>query len=145
MNSYFYSFGKDLASKIEIVPNPIATGKCNLNPHNKQFIYKAIGVQNIRKAMVKIKASQTFGSDKVSSYFLKLAIPFVERSLALILLSKLATLLTRGKMLALHRFVRMEIKLQNLITAQCQFSLYFQRYLRRLCLTSYGSIYLKMI
>jgi len=47
MNSYFYLVGKDLASKIESVPNPMVTGKYNLNPHNKQFIFKAIGVQDI--------------------------------------------------------------------------------------------------
>ena len=37
MNAYFCPVGKDLASKIEAVPNPIVTGKYNLNPHNKHF------------------------------------------------------------------------------------------------------------
>ena len=82
MIAYFCSVGKDLASKIVAVPNPMVTGKCNLNPHNKQFNFKAIGVQDIREAMVKIKATKSFGSDKISSYFLKLAVPLIEKSLA---------------------------------------------------------------
>ena len=41
--------------------------------------------------MVKIKASKSFGSDKISSYFLELAIPFIERSLALIFNTSLET------------------------------------------------------
>ena len=63
------SAGKDLASKIVAIPNPMVTGKCNLNPHNKQFNFKAIGVQDIREAMVNSKASKSFGSDEISSYF----------------------------------------------------------------------------
>ena len=91
MNAYFCSVGKDLASKIETIPNPIVTGKYNLNPHNKQFIFRPLGVHDIREAMVKIKTSKSFGSDKISSYFLKLAIPFLERSLALIFNTSLET------------------------------------------------------
>ena len=91
MNAYFCSVGMDLASKIETIPNPIVTGKYNLNPHNKQFIFRPLGVHDIREAMVKIKTSKSFGSDKISSYFLKLAIPFLERSLALIFNTSLET------------------------------------------------------
>ena len=69
MNSYFCSVGKDLASKIEAVPNPMVTGKYNLNPQNKHSNFNAIGVQYIREAMVKFKTSKSFGSDKISSYF----------------------------------------------------------------------------
>ena len=86
MNAFFCSVGKDLASKIEAVSNPIVTGKYNLNPQNKHFNFKVIVVQDIREAMVKFKTSKSYGSDKISSYFLKLAIPFIERSLAFIFL-----------------------------------------------------------
>ena len=64
MDAYFCSVGKDLASKIDAVPNPIVTGKYNLKPHNKYFHFKTIGVQDIREAMVKIKTSNSFGSDR---------------------------------------------------------------------------------
>ena len=75
MNAYFCSVGKDLASMIEAVPNQTVTGKYNLNPRNKHFNFKAIGIKDIREAMVEIRTSKSFGRDKISSYFLKLAIP----------------------------------------------------------------------
>ena len=67
------------------------TGNYNLNPHNKQVISKAIGVQDIREAIAKIKKLKSFGSDKISSPFLKFVIPFVKRSLALIFNTALNT------------------------------------------------------
>ena len=57
MNEYFCSAGKDLASKIEDAPNPMLTGKYNLNPDNKRFNFRPIVVQDIRDAMGKIKTS----------------------------------------------------------------------------------------
>ena len=69
INAYFCSVGKELAIKIEAVPSPLATWKHNLNPHNMQFIFKAIGVQDIREAMLAFKTSKSFGSDTISSYF----------------------------------------------------------------------------
>jgi len=81
MNVYFCSVGKVLASEIETVSNPLVSRKYNLNPHNKQFI-SYIWIQSIREAMVRITTSKNFGRNELSSYFLKLAISFVERSLA---------------------------------------------------------------
>ena len=91
MNNNFCSVGKDLASKTEAIRNPVVTRKCILNPHNKHCNFKAIGVQEIREAMVKIKESNSFGSDKISSYCLKLAISLIERSLVFIFSTSLKT------------------------------------------------------
>ena len=41
--------------------------------------------------MVRIKTSKNFGNDEISSYFLKLAIPFNEKSLAFVFNSSLET------------------------------------------------------
>ena len=41
-------------------------------------------VKNIRDAVGKIKTSKGFGTDNISSYFLKLAMPYIENSLAYI-------------------------------------------------------------
>ena len=81
MNDYFCSVGKDLASKIEDAPNPMLTGENNLNPDNERFNFRPIVVQDIRDAMSKIKTSKSLGSDNISSYFLKLATPYIENSL----------------------------------------------------------------
>ena len=91
MKAYFCSVGKDLASKIETVPNPMIAGKFNLNYHSKHFYFKTIAVQDTREAMVKIKTSNSFGCDKISCYFLKLAFPSIKRSLAFIFNTSLET------------------------------------------------------
>ena len=41
-----------------------------------------IEVQEIRDAFAKVKTGKSFGIDNISSYFLKLALPFIENSLA---------------------------------------------------------------
>ena len=69
LKAYFCSVCKDLASKIEAVPNTIVTGKYYLNPHCKYLHFKTIGVQDIREAMINIKISNSLGSEKISSYF----------------------------------------------------------------------------
>ena len=77
LSEYFCSVCKDLATRIQTVPNSIMTKKYNLNPHNMQFNFKARGVQDIREALIKIKTSKSFGSYKISSCFSKLAIPLM--------------------------------------------------------------------
>ena len=91
MNEYFCSVGKDLASKVEDAPNPMLTGKYNLNPDNKRFNFRPIVVQDIRDAMGKIKTSKSLGSDNVPSYFLKLATPYIENALVFMFNTSLET------------------------------------------------------
>ena len=91
MNEYFCSVGKDLASKIEDAPNPMLTGKYNLNPDNKRFNFRPIVVQDIRDAMGKIKTSKSLGSDNIPSYFLKLATPYIENTLVFMFNTSLET------------------------------------------------------
>ena len=45
-----------------------------MNPEEKCFRFKTIDVRNIRDEISKIKTSKGFGTDNISSYFLKLAI-----------------------------------------------------------------------
>ena len=91
MNEYFCSVGKDLARKIEDAPNPMLTGKYNLNPDNKRFNFRPIVVQDIRDAMGKIKTSKSLGSDNIPSYFLKLATPYIENALVFMFNTSLET------------------------------------------------------
>ena len=73
--------GKDLAEKIEYAPNPLLSVEYNVNPEEKCFSFQTIDVRKIRDAIGKIKTSKGFGTD-FSSYFLKLAMPYIENSLA---------------------------------------------------------------
>ena len=84
MNDYFCSISKDLVEKIEYAPNPLLAGGNNMNPENKCFRFKTIDIRNIRDAIGKINKSKGFGTDNISSYFLKPAMPYTENSLAYI-------------------------------------------------------------
>ena len=84
MNDYFCSIGKDLAEKIEYALNPLLSGDYNVNPEEKCFSFKTIDVRNIRDAIGKINTSKGFGTDNISIYFFKLAMPYIENSLAYI-------------------------------------------------------------
>ena len=55
-----------------------------MNPEEKCFRYKTIDVRNIRDAIGKSKTTRAFGTDNISSYFLNLAMPYIENSLAYI-------------------------------------------------------------
>ena len=47
-----------------------------------EFNFKTIEVKDIRAAFAKVKTAKSFGIDNISSYFLKLALPFIGNSLA---------------------------------------------------------------
>ena len=84
MNEYFCSFGKDLAEKLEYAPNPLLSGGYSVNPEEKCLKFTTIDVRNIRDAIGKIKNSKGFSTDNISSYFLILAMPYIENSLVYI-------------------------------------------------------------
>ena len=82
MNNNFCSVGKDLAHKISPVPNPLLSGDFEMNKTKAKFHFRTIEVQEIRDAFAKVKPAKSFGIDNISSYLLKLALPFTENSLA---------------------------------------------------------------
>jgi len=83
MNEYFCSVGKDLAEEIEYAPNPQLSRDYNVNREEKCFTVKTIDVRNIRDGSDKITTSNGFDTE-ISSYFLKLAMPYIENPLAYI-------------------------------------------------------------
>ena len=83
--------GQDLADKIDPVPNPLLSGDYEVNKNQAKFSFKTIGVQKIRAAFAKVKTAKSFGTDNISSYFLKLALPFIENSLAFLLNTSIET------------------------------------------------------
>ena len=81
MNSYFCSVGEELANKIEDCAKPLLTGMYTMNKCSTKFHFNNIQDQHIRDAMAKVKTSKGFGNDKISSYFLNLALPIISKSL----------------------------------------------------------------
>ena len=82
LNNFFCKIGEKLASKIDTVPNPLLSGEATKNYRSVKFQFGSITVKEIRDAIAKIKTTKGFGKDNISCYFLKLAVPFIEKSLA---------------------------------------------------------------
>ena len=83
MNSYFCSVGKDLADKISPVANPLLSGDFEMHKTKANFHFRTIEVQEIRDAFAKVRQQRALElTIYISSYFLKLALPFIENSLA---------------------------------------------------------------
>ena len=80
MNNFFCRNGEQLASKIVAAPNPLLSGKATENNSNVKFQFGSITVNKIRDAIAKIKTTKGFWKDNISCCFLKLAMPFFEKS-----------------------------------------------------------------
>ena len=91
MTSFFCSVGKDLADKIDSSPNPLLSGDYDVNKNKAKFRFKTIEVQEIRDAFATVKTAKSFGTDNISSYFLKLALPFIGNSLAVLFNTSIET------------------------------------------------------
>ena len=86
MNGYFCSIGE-----IGDVPNPLLAGDNVVNKKNSRFKFKHISTLDIRDAIVNLKTAKSFGNDTISSYFLTLALPFMETSLAIMFNTSIET------------------------------------------------------
>ena len=91
MNDFFCSIGKDLASKIEGGYDPLTFCDYFVNSIAAKFVFKSINAEQVREAIGKLRASKSFGDDGISSYFLKLAMPFIEDSLVYLFNTSLET------------------------------------------------------
>ena len=91
MNNFFCTIGEKLANKIDAAPNPLLSGDFAGSDSSVRFQFRAIEVKEIREAIAKMKTSKSFGKDSISCYFLKLALPFIENSLACLFNTSLVT------------------------------------------------------
>ena len=138
MNSFFCTIGEELASKIDATPNPLLSGDYFDKNNIARFRFRTIEVQEIRDALAKTKTSKSFGNDNISCYFLKLALPFIENSLACLFNTSLVTsqFPDSWKLPELHQFSRKETKLKSQFIALFQFYLLSQGSLKDLWPTS---------
>ena len=84
MNDYFCTIGTNLAKNIEESANPLLSGKYQIKSSAPKFRFKSITCKDIREAFVKSTNSKSFGTDTMSSYFLKVALPLLENSMAML-------------------------------------------------------------
>ena len=74
-----------------LVPNPLLAGDYEINKHKATFHFRTIEVQEIRDAFATVKTAKSFGTDNISSYSLKLALPLIENSLAFLFNTSIET------------------------------------------------------
>ena len=85
MNKYLCSIGNDLVNKTPYTPNPLLNSKYTVNAHDATFKFSEISAHDVTQAMNQMKTIKSSGSDEISFYFLKLAIPSVSNSIAQLL------------------------------------------------------------
>ena len=77
LNTYFSTIGEKLSSTFTANDNSLL-----LPQVNSQFRFKLITEISVRKAIKALKPKRSFGPDKVSSFFIKIAAPVIATSLA---------------------------------------------------------------
>ena len=82
MNNFFCTIGRDLADKIQPAINPLLSGEYEVSKDKAKFHFKTIELKDIRDAFSKVKTAKSFGIYNISCYFMKLALPYIETSLA---------------------------------------------------------------
>ena len=81
-DNFFCTIGRELANKIQPAINPLLSGEYEVNKDKAKFHFKTVELKDIRDAFAKVKTAKSFGIDNISSYFMKLALPYIENSLA---------------------------------------------------------------
>ena len=75
----------------EETENSLLSGKYQIKSSTANFRFRPIMVQDIREAITKLTTSKSFGTDTISSYFLKMALPFLENPIAMLFNTSLET------------------------------------------------------
>ena len=97
MNNFFCTIGRELADKIQSAINPLLSGEYEVNKDKAKFHFKTVELKDIRDAFAKVKTANSFGIDNISSYFMKLALPYIENSLVFLFNTSIETSQFPGK------------------------------------------------
>ena len=84
MNNFSCTIGRDLADKIQPAANLLLSDEYEVNEGKAKLYLKTIKLKDIRDAFAKTKTTKSLGIDNISNYFMKLALPYIENSLAFI-------------------------------------------------------------
>ena len=74
MNHFFCNIGKDLSAKIPATKNPLLNGDFGDKIVSSSFSFSPLNKEKVLKAFSKVKTSNGFGTDMISSFFLKTGI-----------------------------------------------------------------------
>ena len=81
MNEYFCSIGNKLSEKIPNKANPLLSGEYPFETPPLSFSFSAIMTDKLSSTLNKMKTSHGSGHDGIASFYLKIALPVVGRSL----------------------------------------------------------------
>ena len=117
MNRYFCSISINLANEIPYAPNPLLNSKKTVNAHDVNF---NISAHDVTQAMNQMKTTKSVATDKISSYFLKLAMPYVSNCTAQLLniSTRNSIFLESWKTGRVTLFSKKAIKVKDVITDQ---------------------------
>ena len=88
MNKCFCNVGDQLCKKI---PKKINSFISSQTAHKSKFSFSPVNAEDLIKAMSKLKSSQGFGMDNISSFFLKKSMPILANGLCQIFNMSLST------------------------------------------------------
>ena len=91
IDEYFYSNGERLAADIVHTSNPLLSKEICINGDGRIFDFREINEGDTHQAVSRIKVKKSFGNDNISSYFLKIAFPYISRILMLIFNTSIET------------------------------------------------------
>ena len=91
MNEYFCSIGEKLAADIVHTSSPLLSKEISINGDGRIFHFREINEGDTHEAICRIKVKKSFGNDDISSYFLKIAFPYIARILMLIFNTSIET------------------------------------------------------
>ena len=81
MNHFFCNIGKDLRAKIPATKNPLLNGDFGDKIVSSLFSSSPLNKEKVLKAFLKVKTSNGYGTDMISSFFLKTGIEILAASL----------------------------------------------------------------
>ena len=85
MNKCFCSVGNDLANESPYTPNPLINSEYTVTAHDTTFSFSEISAPDVTQTMNQMKTTKSVGTDKISSYFLRLTMSYVSNSIAQLL------------------------------------------------------------
>ena len=89
MNEYFCNVGEQLSKKIPKKMNSFISSQ--IPAPKSKFSFSPVNAEDLIKAMSKLKSSQGFGMDNISSFFLKKSMPILANGLCQIFNMSLST------------------------------------------------------
>ena len=91
MNSFFCSVGKDLADKIDSSPNPLLSGDYEVKKIRQNFALRQLRSKGSGMYLPQSKQQRALGLTTALATFLKLALPFIGNSLAVLFNTSIET------------------------------------------------------